>query len=79
MAGNKAHEQQIAIIEGRVNTKNADKDFDPTADLRRSDRGEAPLPQDPAPKSASDPDNPDDHAPLRGMNQESQHHKRSGR
>lgn len=36
MAGNKTHEQQLRIIEERENTKNADKDFDAEADLRKS-------------------------------------------
>lgn len=40
MAGNKTHEQQIRIIEERVNTKNAGDDFDAGKDLKRSDEDE---------------------------------------
>lgn len=40
MAGNKTHKQQIRIIEERVNTKNADDDFDVREDLKRSDEEE---------------------------------------
>ena len=35
MAGNKTHDQQQRIIEGRVNTKNAGKDFDAAEELNR--------------------------------------------
>ncbi len=77
MTGNKTHEQQIAIIEGRVNTKNADKDFDPRPDLERAEAGVAPLPPLTS-KSASDPDRPDDRAAPRGLNQESEHDKKGG-
>ena len=41
MAGNKTHEQQLRIIEERVNTKNAGDDFDVEKDLKRSDKREA--------------------------------------
>lgn len=41
MAGNKTHEQQQKIIQKRVNTTNADSDFDPQPDLKASDRREA--------------------------------------
>ena len=36
MAGKKTHEQQLRIIEERVNTKNAGKDFDAEEELKRS-------------------------------------------
>ncbi len=75
MTGDKTHQQQIAIIEGRVNTKNADEDFDPRPDLARAEAGLPPPP--PASKSASDPDRPDD-LEHRGLNQESGHDKRGG-
>ncbi|WP_265502870.1 hypothetical protein [Paracoccus beibuensis] len=41
MAGNKTHEQQKKIIEKRVDTTNADGDFDPQPDLKASDEREA--------------------------------------
>ena len=41
MTGKKTHEQQQKIIEKRVDTTNADKDFDPRPDLKASDRREA--------------------------------------
>ncbi len=41
MAGNKTHEQQLRIIEERVNTKNAGDDFNVEEDLKRSDEREA--------------------------------------
>lgn len=77
MTGKKTHEQQIAIIEERVNTKNADKDFDPQPDLERAEAGVPPLPPL-ATKSASDPCRPDDRPPHRGLNRESEHNKKSG-
>lgn len=36
MAGKKTHEQQLRVIEGRENTKNADESFDAEADLKMS-------------------------------------------
>ena len=77
MAGNKTHKQQLRIIQKQVNTKNADEGFDPQPDLKRAERGDEPIPQQTA-KSASDPQAPDDRGMLRGMNQESEHHKRRG-
>ena len=77
MTGNKTHEQQLRIIEKRVNTKNADEDFNPTPDLKRSERGLGPIPESTT-KTASNPNRPDDLV-HRGMNQESEHHKRRGR
>lgn len=41
MTGKKTHEQQQKIIEKRVDTTNADKNFDPRPDLKASDRREA--------------------------------------
>jgi hypothetical protein len=78
MTGKKAHAQQLRIIEKRVNTKNADPDFDPRPDLERSEHGLPPVPRTTT-KTASDPENPDDRGMLRGMNQESEHHKRRGK
>ena len=78
MTGDKTHQQQRQIIEGRVDTSNADKDFDPRPYLNASkevrDRiVETDLPRNPTPLAS------DDGTPmLRGENQESQHNKRSG-
>jgi hypothetical protein len=76
MTGRKTHDQQIRIIEGRENTKNAGKDFDSEADLKRSAAEREAL------RKGSDmrtdtPDlvDPDDRNILRGKNQESVHHK----
>lgn len=41
MVGKKTHEQQQRIIEKKVDTTNADPDFDPGPDLKASDRREA--------------------------------------
>lgn len=75
MSGNKTHQQQRRILEKRVDTSNADKDFDPRPDLERAEAGQppAPAPPDaPAEKERGDP------AP-RGQHQESRHNKHSGR
>ena len=76
MAGNKTHDQQIRILEGRVNTKNAGDDFDAEADLKMSPderaarRKGADLRTD-----QRDLVDPDDRNILRGEHQESRHHK----
>jgi hypothetical protein len=76
MAGKQTHEQQLRIIEERENTKNADKDFDAEADLRKSKaereafRKGATLRPDPP-----DVADRDDRNIIRGENQESSHHK----
>ena len=77
--GTKTHQQQLDIIEGRVDTSNAGKDFDPRPYLNASkearDRiAETDLPDDPTPVASQD----GDPAP-RGENQESQHHKKGGK
>ena len=41
MVGPKTHEQQQRIIQKKVDTTNADPDFDPKPDLKASDRREA--------------------------------------
>lgn len=76
MTGRKTHDQQIRIIEERENTKNAGKDFDSEADLKRSAAEREAL------RKGSDmrtdtPDlvDPDDRNILRGKNQESVHHE----
>lgn len=46
MVGPKTHEQQQRIIQKKVDTTNADPDFDPKPDLKASDRREARKEQD---------------------------------
>ena len=76
MAGRKTHEQQLRIIEGRENTKNADKDFDAEADLKRPEQAREALRK--GQSLRSDPQDlvdPDDRNILRGEKQESEHRK----
>jgi hypothetical protein len=73
--GKKTHDQQIQVIEGRVNTKNAGKDFDAEIDLQRSEKEREAFRKGAnlnAPRNLSDPD---DRNMLRGEHQESRHHK----
>lgn len=77
--GNKTHQQQRQIIEGRVDTSNADKDFDPRPYLNAGKEGrervtETQLPDDPTPLASADGD-----PTPRGEHQESQHHKNRGK
>ncbi|MBZ9719407.1 hypothetical protein LB519_16310 [Mesorhizobium sp. AD1-1] len=76
MTGRKTHDQQIRIIEERENTKNAGKDFDAEADLKRSAAEREALRKG-ADMRTDTPDlvDPDDRNMLRGKNQESAHHK----
>jgi hypothetical protein len=76
MTGHKTHEQQMRIIEKRENTKNAGKDFDAEADLKRSAAEREALRKGSEIRSET-PDlvDPDDRNILRGENQESVHHK----
>ena len=76
MAGDRTHEQQLRIIEGKENTRNADKDFDADKYLHRSEeeremRRESGSLRD----DVRDLVDKDDHEILRGENQESRHHK----
>lgn len=78
MSGDKTHQQQRQIIEGRVDTRNADKDFDPRPYLNASkevrDRiTETDLPPNPTPLASADDD-----PMLRGEHQESRHNKHGG-
>lgn len=76
MTGKNTHAQQIRIIEGRENTKNADKNFDAEADLRRSPQEREAFRKGAdlkAPKH--DLADPDDRNMLTGEHQESGHHK----
>ena len=81
MAGNKTHDQQLRIIQGRENTKNGDKDFDIERDLhmspeeREAFRKGRDLDLERAAESIGS-DDADDRSITRGANQESEHHKR---
>lgn len=77
MQSKKTHEQELRIIEKRENTANAGPDFDPREDLDRSPeareafrKGETLRPQDTSHEDLSI---------VRGVNQESRHHKGSGK
>ncbi|UVC07430.1 hypothetical protein IHQ71_19765 [Rhizobium sp. TH2] len=78
MQSKKAHEQQMRIIEKRVNTANAGPDFDIEPDLKRSDGAKRAFQQGenlkPGPDGLAD-----DRGVIRGANQESAHHKGSGK
>lgn len=76
MAGNKTHEQQQRIIEERVDTSNAGDEFPAEEDLNRSE-AERKAQQREADVKAPQRDlvDPDDRSMLRGVNQESRHHK----
>lgn len=79
MTGKKTHEQQRRIIEERENTKNAGDDFDAEKDLKRS-KQDREARREGRTLNASDADlvDQDDREMLRGVGQESRHHKRSG-
>jgi hypothetical protein len=79
MQGNKTHQQQRNIIEGRENTANAGPDFDAEADLKRSDAARDAFRRgDNLNMRAADVSLTDDPSIVRGVNQESQHRKGSG-
>jgi hypothetical protein len=80
MQGNKTHQQQRDIIQKQVNTANAGKDFDAETDLHRSDAArDAYRRGDNLNMQAADVSMNDDPSIVRGRNQESEHHKGSGR
>lgn len=77
MQGNKTHQQQRAIIEKRENTANAGPDFDARADLERDEALRRSLREGEErihPRAGTVSMN-DDPAIIRGVNQESEHHK----
>jgi hypothetical protein len=78
MQSNKTHDQQMRIIEKRENTANADKNFDIAADLKRSDAAKEAFRKGQDLQSRSG-DHDDDPGIVRGVNQESEHRKGSGR
>lgn len=77
MTGNKTHEQPTRIIEERVNTKNADDDFDAEEELKRPKQEREARRKGGALRGGDvDLIDPDNREMLRGVNQESRHHKR---
>ena len=77
MTGKKAHDQHLRIIEERVNTRNADKDFDAEAELKRSRQEREARRQGANLRDEGvELTDPDDRQMIRGTNQESEHHKR---
>jgi len=76
MSGTKTHQQQRQIIEKRVDTSNADKDFDPRPYLDAAEHPHQQIAEGHTPRRAEDDDSD---MILRGENQESQHHKNSGK
>ncbi|AZO06636.1 hypothetical protein EOA27_32390 [Mesorhizobium sp. M2A.F.Ca.ET.037.01.1.1] len=79
MAGKTTHDQQQRIIEERVNTKNAGKDFNAREELKRPSQERATREKGSGLKAGErDLIDPDDRQMLRGENQESPHRKRRG-
>ncbi|TJV70155.1 MAG: hypothetical protein E5X76_21135 [Mesorhizobium sp.] len=79
MAGKTTHDQQQRMMEERVNTKNAGKDFNAREELKRPGQERAARAKGSALKpSERDLIDPDDRQMLRGENQESAHRKRRG-
>ncbi|MBZ9892827.1 MULTISPECIES: hypothetical protein [unclassified Mesorhizobium] len=77
MTGKKTHEQQVQIIEERVNTKNANKNFNAEDELKRSKQERTARQQGQSLRGGDvDLVDADDREMLRGSNQESRHHKR---
>ncbi|MDB5552691.1 MAG: hypothetical protein JWL86_2675 [Rhizobium sp.] len=77
MQSNKTHEQQMRIIEKRVNTANAGPDFDIETDLKRSDAAKRAFQK--GENLELGPDVTENRGMIRGGNQESAHHKGSGK
>lgn len=77
MQSNKTHDQQMRIIEKRENTANGEKDFDISADLKRSDAAKEALRKghDLQFRGGGTEDNRD---AVRGVHQESAHRKGHG-
>jgi hypothetical protein len=76
MAGKSTHDQQIRIIEERVNTKNAPDEFDAEAEFERPE-AERKARREGADLRGGDVEltDPDDRNMIRGVNQESSHNK----
>jgi hypothetical protein len=79
MQSNKTHDQQMRIVEKRENTANANKGFDITADLKRSEAAKEAFRKGQNLQARNSGDTDDDPGIVRGVNQESEHRKGSGR
>lgn len=77
MQSKKTHAQHLRIVEKREDTSNAGSDFDIKGDLARSDPAKQALAKDTALRGGLK-DLVADRGMIRGVSQESQHHKRSG-
>ncbi|OWV76271.1 hypothetical protein ATY77_06825 [Rhizobium sp. R634] len=78
MAGKKTHEQQLRVMEKREKTANADESFDASADLHRNEQAREAHRKGSDLKAGPDTGN-EDRNMVRGVNQESEHRKGSGR
>ena len=77
MSGDKTHQQQRQIIEKRVDTSNADKDFDPRPYLNASSDVRDRITETDVTRP-TDIGSEDGNPAVTGLNQESAHHKKSG-
>ena len=77
MQAKKTHEQQLKIIEKREDTSNAGADFDLKGDLARNESAKTAREGDDHLRGGMT-DLSEDRGMIRGENQESRHHKRSG-
>jgi hypothetical protein len=77
MQAKKTHEQQLRIIEKRDETSNAGPDFDVKGDLARSEAAKKTLAAGTSLRTGMK-DITSDRGIIRGQNQESEHHKRTG-
>lgn len=77
MQAKKTHEQQLRIIEKRDETSNAGSDFDVKGDLARNDAAKKTLAAGTSLRTGMK-DVTSDRGIIRGQNQESEHHKRTG-
>jgi len=77
MQSQKTHAQHLRLVEKQQETGNACPEFGIKGDLARSDSAKHVLAEGTALRSGLK-DLIADHGMIRGFNQESQHHKRSG-
>ncbi|OWW00091.1 hypothetical protein ATY81_25150 [Rhizobium sp. R72] len=77
MAGKKTHEQQLRVIEKRVDTANAGKKFDTELDLKKSNAEREREKKSQGLRSHAEVQDKERNM-LRGVNQESRHSKHRG-
>ena len=78
MSGDKTHQQQRQIIEKGVDTSNADKDFDPRADLNASKDVRDRIEETDLSNRTTDIGSADGNPAPAGTRQESRHNKKGG-